>query len=217
VTTQIMPVLRAVVREELAAARPCELAIVTHVYTNEGGSGDNNLEIDARLRGSAVELQRVPLAVGRLGLSLAPRTGDLVLVAFVGGKLDAPVALGFLYDEQTRPPDAAPDEVVYQVPDDAAGGKRRLEIKLPQDRKITVEDAKLVVTMGSTRITVEADGAIALEAGGDITLKAAGKLSLEAGGEATLKGSSVTVEGSSGATLKGTTTSIKGTIDFSPA
>jgi len=217
VSARIVPVLRAVVREELAAARGCELAIVTRVYTNEGGSGDHNLAIDARLRGSALELQRVPIAVGRIGLSIAPRAGDLVVIAFVGGRLDAPIGLGFLYDEQSRPPDAALDEIVYKVPDDAADGKRRFELQLPEDRKLTVEDARVVITMGSTTITVEADGAIKLEAGGDISLKAGGKLALEASGEATLKGQSVTVEGSTGATLKGTTTSIKGTIDFSPS
>jgi uncharacterized protein involved in type VI secretion and phage assembly len=213
----IVPILRAVVKEELAAARALDLAIVTRVYTNEGGAGDHNLAIDARIRGSALELQRVPVAVGRLGMSAVPREGDLAAIAFVGGRLNAPIALGFLYDEQTRPPDAAKDEIVYKVPDDAASGRRRFEFQLPDERKLTIHDDKVIITMGSSTVTVEADGAIQLEAGGDIVLKAAGKLQLEATGDATLKGQSVTVEGTSTATLKGTTTSIKGTIDFSPS
>jgi uncharacterized protein involved in type VI secretion and phage assembly len=216
-TVGIVPMLRAVVREELAAARALELAIVTRVYTNEGGSGDNNLAVDARVRGSALELQRVPVAVGRLGMSVVPREGDLAAISFVGGDLNAPIALGFLYDEQTRPPDAGKDEVVYKVPDDAADGKRRFELQLPSDRKLTIHDDKVVITMGSSSLTIEADGDIHLEAGGDLILKASGKLNLEAGGEATLKGNSVKVEGATSAALKGTTTSIKGTIDFSPS
>jgi hypothetical protein len=216
-TVGIVPMLRAVIREELAAARALELAIVTRVYTNEGGSGDNNLAVDARVRGSALELQRVPVAVGRLGMSAVPREGDLAAIAFVGGDLNAPIALGFLYDEQTRPPDAGKDEVVYKVPDDAADGKRRFELQLPSDRKVTIHDDKVVVTMGSTSLTIEADGDVKVEAGGDLTLKASGKLKLEAGGEATLKGNSVKVEAATSTTLKGTTTSIKGTIDFSPS
>jgi hypothetical protein len=216
-TVGIVPMLRAVIREELAAARALELAIVTRVYTNEGGSGDNNLAVDARVRGSALELQRVPVAVGRLGMSAVPREGDLAAIAFVGGDLNAPIALGFLYDEQTRPPDAGKDEVVYKVPDDAADGKRRFELQLPSDRKVTIHDDKVVITMGSTSLTIEADGDVKVEAGGDLTLKASGKLKLEAGGEATLKGNSVKVEAATSTTLKGTTTSIKGTIDFSPS
>jgi len=212
----VVPVLRAIVRDELAAQRGCSLGVVTQVFTNEGGSGDHNLALNVRLRGSAVELQHVPLAVGRLGLSLAPRVGDLVVIAHVDGDLNGAVALGFLYDEQNRPPDAKPDEIVYKVPDDEKSGVRRLELELPSGNKLTLEDTKLVVTMGSTKVTVEADGAITLEAGGDVNLKAQGAINIEATGAATLKGSSVTVEGQSAAKLKGATTTIAGNTNFSP-
>ena len=40
------------------------------------------------------------------------------IVAFVGGDLNGPVVLGFLYDDQRHPPKADADEVVYEVPDD---------------------------------------------------------------------------------------------------
>ena len=46
--------------------------------------------------------------------------GDLAVLVFVGGDLNGPVVLGFLYDEQTQPPDGKPTEIVYEVPDDAA-------------------------------------------------------------------------------------------------
>lgn len=215
--TAIVPAIRAIIREELAARRLIELGVITQVFTNDGGSGENSLEVNVRLRGSAVELQKVPLAVGRLGLSLAPRVGNLVVLGFVGGDLNAPVVLGALYDEQLLPPDAAAEETVYKILDDAADGKRRFELQLPNDRKVTVEDAKLVITMGSTTVTVEADGAITLEAGGDINLKAQGAVSIEAGGAATIKGASVTVEGQGEAKLKGATTTIAGTTNFSAA
>jgi uncharacterized protein involved in type VI secretion and phage assembly len=211
----LMPVLRALVRAELAAQRACELGIVTQVFTNAGGSGDNNLELNVRLRGSAVELQRVPWAVGRLGLSAVPRVSDLVVIVFVGGDLNAPVAIGCLNDEQTRPPDAKADEIVYRVPEDEKAGVRRLAILLPNGNKLVLEDKKLSIALGSTQITVEADGAITLEAGGDVSLKASGDLKLEATGAASLKGASVTVEGQSSAKLKGATTTIAGTTDFS--
>jgi uncharacterized protein involved in type VI secretion and phage assembly len=213
----LVPVLRAIVRDELAAQRGCALGVVTAVYTNEGGSGDNNLALDVRLRGSAVQLQRVPLAVQRLGLSLAPRVGDLVVLSYVDGDLNAPVALGFLYDEQNRPPDAKVDEILYKIPEDEKSGVRRIEVELPNGSKLTLEDTKLVVTMGSTKVTVEADGAITLEAGGDVNLKAQGAINIEATGEAKLKGSSVTVEGQGSAKLKGATTTIAGTTNFSPS
>jgi hypothetical protein len=211
----VVAVLRALVREELAQQRSAELGIVTQVFANEDGSGDNNLELNVRVRGSATELQRVPLLVGRPGMTYAPREGDLVLLAFVGGDLNAPVAVGFLYDEQTTPPKGSAAEIVYEVPDDEDDDARRLQIKLASGNTVTIQDKKVEIVMGSTKIHVEADGAITLEAGGDISLKASGDLKLEATGTASLKGSSVSVKADADATLKGSTTTIAGNTSFS--
>jgi uncharacterized protein involved in type VI secretion and phage assembly len=212
----IVPALKAVVRDELATQRAAELGIVTQVYTNEGGSGDTNLAVNLRVRGSALELQHVPVAVGRLGLSSVPRVDDLAVVVFVGGDLNSPVVLGFLYDEQTRPPDSKASELVYKVPDDAADDDRRIEVQLPSGNKLTLQDKKLTVTMGGTTLIVEADGAITLDAAGDLKLKAGGAVSIEAGTDAKLKaGTSVTVEGAAEAKLKGATTTIAGMTSFS--
>jgi phage baseplate assembly protein gpV len=214
--TGIVPALKAVVRDELATQRAAELGIVTQVYTNEGGSGDTNLAVNLRVRGSALELQHVPVAVGRLGLSSVPRVDDLAVLVFVGGDLNSPVVLGFLYDEQTRPPDSKASELVYKVPDDAADDDRRIEVQLPSGNKLTLQDKKLTVTMGGTTLTVEADGAITLDAAGDLKLKAGGAVSIEAGTDAKLKaGTSVTVEGAAEAKLKGATTTIAGMTSFS--
>ncbi|AGP41410.1 phage baseplate assembly protein V [Sorangium cellulosum] len=211
----IVPSLRALIRAELAALRLPELGVVTRVYTNDGGKGEVANEVDLRLRGSTLELQRVPVLVGRLGFSCVPRVDDLVMIAFAGGDLNAPVVIGSLYDERVLAPDAGPDELVYTVPDDARDGARRVELQLPNGRAITIEDAKVTIAMGKTTITVEADGAITLEAGGDLTLKAGGNIALEAKGTASVKGSSVVVEGDSDAKLKGATTTIAGTTNFS--
>ena len=215
-TSGIVPALQAVVRDELATQRGAELGIVTQVYTNEGGSGDTNLAVNLRVRGSALELKHVPVAVGRLGLSAVRRVGELAVVVFVGGDLNGPVVLGFLYDEQTRPPDGKASELVYKVPDDAADDDRRIEVQLPSGNTLTLQDKKLTVTMGGTTLTVEADGAITLDAAGDLKLKAGGAVSIEAGTDAKLKaGTSVTVEGATEAKLKGATTTIAGMTSFS--
>jgi uncharacterized protein involved in type VI secretion and phage assembly len=222
--TELVPALQALVRDELGTVRTIELGIVTQTYTNEGGSGDNNIAISVRVRGSALELQHVPVAVGRLGMSLSPRVGDLVVLAFVGGDVNSAVALGFLYDEQTRAPDASATEIVYVVPDDQKDDDRRFELQLPNGNKLTVKDGEIDITMGQTTVKIEGDGAITLDAKGDVTLKSQGSLALsaqkdvtiEASSKASLKGTSgVTVESSSSATLKGSTTTIAGTTSFS--
>lgn len=222
--SELVPALQALVRDELGSVRTIELGIVTQTYSNEGGSGDNNIAISVRVRGSALELQHVPVAVGRLGLSVAPRVGDLVVLAFVGGDVNGAVALGFLYDEQTRAPDASVTEIVYVVPDDQADADRRFELQLPNSNTLTVKDGSVEIVMGQTTVKVENDGAITLDAKGDVELKSQGSISLsaqqdvkiEASSNASLKGSSgVTVESSASATLKGSTTTIAGTTSFS--
>jgi uncharacterized protein involved in type VI secretion and phage assembly len=220
----VVPAIRAVVRHELDGVRSLELGIVTAVYTNEGATGESNLAADVRLRGSALELQRVPVAVGRIGLSAVPRPGDLVVLGFVGGDVNGPIVLGSLYDEQSRPVDAKPDEIVYAVPDEAADGIRRVELQLPNGNTLTAEDTVLTIVMGGTTVKVEADGAITLEAAGDLVLsskgsvsiKADASISIEAQGAATLKAqSSLALEAAGQAKLKGATVSVAGTTSFS--
>lgn len=214
--SSIVPALQAVVRDELHSLHTIDLGIVTQVYTNEGGSGDNNLAVNARVRGSALELQHIPVAVGRLGVSLSPRIGDVAVVAFVAGDVNSPIVIGFLYDEQTRPPDAKATELVYVVPDDSDDDARRVEVQLPSGNKLTLQDKKLTVSMGSTTLTIEANGAITLEAGGDISLKAQGAVSIEAQTDVKVKaGTSASIEGSVEAKLKGATTTIAGMTSFS--
>ena len=211
--TGLIPLMTEVARRELAAHRGVALGVVDAARTNDGGSGEHHLECDVRLHGSGLVLQDVPVAVARVGLSAVPRHGDLVVLGFVDGDVNGAVVLGTLHAAGTPPPDATPEEVVYEVPD--SGGTRRLELRLPNGSTLTVTDDSLEIAMGSTKVTVETDGGVTLDAAGDVSIKANGSLTLEASSSATLKGSSVTVEGSSSATLKGGTTTIAGTTSFS--
>ena len=56
----VVPTLRAVVRDELLGVQQLALASVTAADTNADGSGARNVEVNAKLHGSDLELQRVP-------------------------------------------------------------------------------------------------------------------------------------------------------------
>lgn len=212
--TSFVPLMAEVARRELAAHRGIALGIVDQVFTNDGGSADHHLECHVRLHGSGLVLQNVPVAVARPGLSAVPRSGDLVVLGFVDGDVNGAIVLGTLHAQGTPPPDAKPEEIVYEVPD-SDGGDRRFQFRFANGNTITLGDSKVDVSMGSTTLTIEADGAVTLEAASDITIKANGALKLEAATDATLKGgANVTVEGTASATLKGATTSIAGMTSF---
>ena len=163
-----MPVLRAVVRDELAGVRPLALAAVTAVDDQR-----RRLRRPQRRGQRPAARQRPGAAAGpgrrraAIGLSAAPRVGDTVVVAFVGGDLNGPSPSASLHDDQRHPPKAEPDEVVYEVPDDGAG-VRRVEIVTASgqhgDRSATTT---VKIVMGGTTLEIAADGAVTVEAATD--------------------------------------------------
>ncbi len=213
----IIPAFKTIIRDQMKDKQDFQLGVVTQVFTNKDGSGDENISVNVRLQGSSCELQKIPVIISRLGISHAPRVDDLAVLAFVHGDINHAVVLGFLYDEQTRAPDAGPEEIVYKVMDEADDAIRRFQIELPNGNSLTLFDGQLEILMGSTTINVETDGAISIESGGDISLKSSGALNLEAGGDVTMKGTNVNIEGQAGTNLKGATIKLAGMTDFSPA
>jgi uncharacterized protein involved in type VI secretion and phage assembly len=223
--SDLIATLRAIIREELTRHRGTELGIVTTVFPKDSDDSANNHQVNVRLRSSSVELQRAPVAVGRAGLSLLPREGDLVVVAFLNGDINAPVVIGSVYDNELRPPKGNPLDVVYQPPDDEDSGVRRFHLELPSGNLITIDDEKLHIESGGTEVTITRDGDVALksaakvtiEAQGDIVLDAGGNLQLSAKQNVTVKGIRSTVEGQAEAKLKAPQVSLAGMTGFSPS
>jgi len=223
--SDILDTLRALVRDELSRLRGPELGTVSHVYPKTDDDGPDNHQVNVKLLASGVELQRIPVIVPRIGLSALPREGDLMVLVFVGGALNAPVALGCLYSADAHPPKAAEDEVVYQPPDAAQSGVRRLHIEIPSGTTITLDDDKLEIVAGDTKFTLERDGDVAIAAKGSIKLSADGDIEIDAAGDLTLSsqktskvsGLSVKVEGQSDAKVSGPQVSLAGITQFSPS
>ncbi|MBK6489426.1 MAG: hypothetical protein IPF98_21805 [Gemmatimonadetes bacterium] len=217
--------VRAVVREEQQRLRFPELGVVTQVHAKSADGGKENHQVGVRLPASDVELLRAPVAVGRMGLSALPRVGDLVVVVFINGDINAPIVVGTLYDHQQHPPRATGDEVVYQVPDGAASGTRRVHIELPSGATVTLDDDRLQVAYGSTTLEINRDGSldvsssttVNITSSGDLTLESQGNISIAAQGTLELSGLSLSAQGQATATLKAGQISLAGITQFSPA
>lgn len=221
--SELIATLRALVRAEIARVRAPALGAVTRTYPKTGDDGKDNHQVDVKLIDSGVELPRVPVAVPRLGLSALPKVDDLVLIVFVNGDLNAPIAVGSVYDDTVHPPVAKDGEVVYMPPEDEDASVRRLHIELKNGGKLTLDDDKLTVELGDTAlvinkdgdVTIKAKGKVRLESESDLELVAGGALKLEATSDLTAKGSTATVEGQSSAKIKGASLTLAGNTQFS--
>jgi hypothetical protein len=151
-----------------------ELGSVTQVFALESEGGAENHQLGVRLHGSGLELPQVPVVVGRPGFSVLPRVGDLVAIGFVGGDLNAPVALGALYSDAAHPPQAAPAELVYQPPDEADASVRRVYVELPSGTKLTWNDDTLTLESGGTEIVVARVSGLAVKLEGSASAKVSG-------------------------------------------
>ncbi len=224
--TDIVTTFRAVVREELFRSQLPELGVVTAVWPMSSEGGDDNHQVDVRLRQSGVDLQRVPVCTARIGISCLPRIDDLVLVVFEAGDLNAPVVVGSLYDELHQPPVAEAAELVYRPAEAEDASLRRIHIELPSGLQITVADDRVSIEAGGTRLSIAQDGDVELHAAGNLTLSADGDVTIDAGGaieasaatEATWKaGTQAALEGGAEAKVKGPTIGVAGSTQFTPS
>ncbi|MBX3670446.1 MAG: hypothetical protein KF778_18755 [Rhodocyclaceae bacterium] len=224
--SDMIEVLRAIVRDELSRRASPQLGAVTALFPHDSGSSDGNHQVNVKLRDSGVELQHVPVAVGRLGWSLLPRLDDQVLVVFVNGDFNAPVVVGSVYDESVQPPEAKAEEAVYMPADADDAAIRRLHVELPNGSLITLADDKLTVQLGGTEVVVNKDGDVSVKAAGkleiktdaDVSIEASGNLDLQAQGNVSIKaGAALTAEGQASAKLKAPSISLAGNTQFSPA
>ena len=225
--------LQAIVRNELQSFKTAELGIVTQVYAHESSSDKNNYECDVKLRNSGLELKRVAVATQRIGAAAIPNKDDLVLLHFLHGDIHSAIVTGRLYNDLDRPPEAKVHEFVYVSPDSEESGVRRIYLEFPKGNKLLLDDDKLVLEMGKTKITVNNDGDVQLDseakliisAKGDAEIKTQGNLTLDATGDVSVGGNNVSLKGKSGATLDGTASTtvmgamvkLAGKTDFAPA
>lgn len=183
--SSLVDTIAAIVRRELAQLRLTELGVVTEVHPHRAAGDEDNYGCDVRLKGSGLDLPRVPVATGHIGTVAIPNVGDLVLVSFDRGDVHQPVIVGRVYNDEDRPPPSTTDEVVFRLPlaeaDDRsvlgsvrnhqdASPARQVEIELAPTVKVRVVDRAIVATAGQTEMHLEQPGG----GGGKVTVKAGG-------------------------------------------
>ena len=112
--SRVVELIRRVVQQELARNRSSLLGVVTAVFPHQAEDDENNYEANVRLKHEDLELRRVPIAIGHVGIAAPPKVGDLVLVQFLDGDSNQPLVTGRFYHADERPPLHLEDEVLFE-------------------------------------------------------------------------------------------------------
>lgn len=201
-TLTLFESIQRIVQDELQGVRTAELAVVQEQHPAD----PDNYACTVVLRDSGIVLRNVPVATSRIGAVAIPAVGELVLVQFVGGDVNAPVIVGRLYNDRDRPPENEDGRAVLHLPLGAAdgdavhvelksGATRELSIKLGDGLTFVLRDDDPVVEIdagGQAKVTIERDGTVAVKSSGKLELKAS-EIKVEAEGKLTLKGATVNI------------------------
>ncbi len=214
-TPNLYETIRRIVQQELAQFRTADLAGVQEQHPHADDSDKDNYACTVVLRDSGIVLSQAPVATPRIGQASIPAVGDLVLVQFVGGDINAPIITGSFYNDEDRPPANVDGQAIWHLPLGAAegdalylaltsGDERKLELKLGTGLVLTLQDddpvAELDVDGGKATVQIGRDGSISIDAQSDVTLKSQGNINLE--------GSEISVKAQGQLTLKGATVNI---------
>lgn len=167
--SDIVTIIRAIVRDELKALRLGDIGVVTSAFPHAGGDAHNH-ECNVRLREAggegALELRRVPIATPHVGMVSAPQVGDLVLISYVQADPNRPIVVGRLYSDERNPPEHKAAGWRVESP---LGGASSLAIE---------EDESVVVSAGDTTITLKRDDSVEIRAPKHLDVKVDGDVAL---------------------------------------
>jgi len=199
--------IQRIVQEELGRVRTAELAVVQEQHPHASDSDKDNYACTVRLRDSGIVLNQVPVATQRIGSASIPAAGELVLVQFVGGDINAPIITGRLYNDEDRPPLNEGDQAILHLPSGAedgdavhvelhSGEKRELVFRLGSGVEISVRDDDPVLELKAdgdkATLRIDRDGAVTLESQGKVEISGS-EIAVEAQGQLNLKGSTVNI------------------------
>lgn len=222
-TTTIIETIREIAAAEVKRLHVSELGVVTSVFPHSDSSDSDNYECNVKLRDRSVELRKVPVATQHIGLVNIPHVGDLVLVTFIGGDINAPIVIGRLYNDADRPPVSAMEQIIYKPPYDENQNLERLHIEFPSGMTLIASDEKVTINAGKTLLVINKDGDVQVQSGAKVSIDSSGDMTIQSSsGDLSISANNVKVQGQASVDIKAGTganlecsggpTSVKGTI-----
>ncbi|MBV1878728.1 MAG: hypothetical protein KUG79_13890 [Pseudomonadales bacterium] len=207
-SADLLETIRSIVQQEIKQLRLGELAVVQAQHSHETDSDKDNYSCTIVLRDSAIVLKQVPVATGRLGQVAIPDVGDLVLVQFLRGDINAPIIVASLYNDEDRPPLNLAGQAILQLPKTAVVGEgihiaatsveeNSLLINICGKTVVKIQDddpaVEISVGDGQGVIQIDQDGAVNIVSQSAVSIKSDADMDIEAGGALNLKGSVVNI------------------------
>lgn len=189
-------VIKKIAEDEAKKLHIVEMGIVTSIFPHAGAGDKDNYECNVKLKNRDLELRKVPIATQHMGFTYVPNVGDLVLLAFVNGNINAPIVIGRLYNDENRPPVNNAGEIIFESPDSKKDGIRRLYMKFPSGIILTITDDELKAEVGKSVVTIKTDGDITIESNAKLDIKSKGDTTLSSEGNVSLSGQNIKIEAS---------------------
>jgi uncharacterized protein involved in type VI secretion and phage assembly len=220
----IVAIMKKVATHEARRIYTTELGIVTTVFPHTDANDKDNYQCSVKLKnkkrpdGQDFELRKVPVATPYIGLASIPKVGDLVLINFIGGDINAPVITGRLYNDEDRPPLNKNNEFLLQhlIKDEETinkGGSLKIDeqgkiiitskdeknVLTIENEKISIAHEKFSIIIDGEKISILSDKDLELSAKNgkfvidaqEIEIKSATEMKVEAKGAMNLKGSTI--------------------------
>lgn len=185
----IVGVMQQVAEQEIRKIYTTELGIVTAIFPHAAEDDKDNYQCSIKLKnkkqpdGSDFELRKVPITTPHLGMANIPNVGDLVLVTFISGNINAPVIIGRLHNDADQPPVNKEKEFLLQnnlkeggsFKIDAEGvititSKDEKSIATVKDKQISLTNEKCSLTLEEGDMTIKNEQCTVTLKGSDITI-----------------------------------------------
>ncbi|MES0488423.1 MAG: phage baseplate assembly protein V [Leptospirales bacterium] len=182
----MIEVMQKVAAKEAQKIYTTEIGVVSAIFPHEAADDMDNYQCSITLQnkktpeGKDFELRKVPVASQHVGLVMIPDVGDLVVVAFINGNVNAPIILARLYDEKNRPPENSAGQLVLKH-------LKNTLIELDSGTKIEIDPKGNVAIDSTGNISVTSQGQVSLQSEKDFSINSKGMVSVDATKKATIK------------------------------
>jgi phage baseplate assembly protein gpV len=186
--------MKGIAEKEARKVHMPELGIVTSIFPHTIESDKENYQCHVMIKSLDLELRNVQIATPCIGWVGIPNIGDLVLVTFINGDINAPVIIGRLYNDQDRPPPSKAEEVVYIPPFKHDTDVRRFYLEFPEGMIVRITDDEMDINAGETKIIVQRNGDVIIDSKANISIKAEGDTSIKSMGDISISASNINIE-----------------------